>query len=147
MSIRDDIIAEARQWLGVRWQHQASVKGVACDCIGLIRGVARGVGFSDPFTTGEAQRFAGYSRNPEPAALREACAMFLVPIKPKDALLGDILVFRFERDPMHFALLSVTDDPRYMLHAHARVHKVAENRIDSVWNARIVGAHRYKELA
>ncbi len=36
----DDVIAEARTWLGTPWHHQASVKGVGCDCIGFVRGVA-----------------------------------------------------------------------------------------------------------
>ena len=35
------IIAEARSWLGTPWHHQASLKGVGCDCIGFVRGVAK----------------------------------------------------------------------------------------------------------
>ena len=35
---RMDAIAEARSWLGTSFHHQASVKGVGCDCIGLIKG-------------------------------------------------------------------------------------------------------------
>jgi hypothetical protein len=40
MFTRDAVIAEARSWLGTPWHHQASLKGVGCDCIGFIRGVA-----------------------------------------------------------------------------------------------------------
>ncbi len=36
---RDDIIAEARSWIGTPYRHQASLKGVGCDCLGLVRGV------------------------------------------------------------------------------------------------------------
>ena len=147
MITREDIVAEAREWLGVKWQHQTSLKGVACDCIGLIRGVARGVGFNDPFETGEAMRFMGYSPQPEPKALREACAMFLTRIRIGDAGLGDILVFRIEKFPMHFALISNLE-PWRMIHGHARApRKVVENGIDAAWQASIVSAHRYRELA
>ena len=38
---RQDIIIEAKEWLGTKWQHQASLKQVACDCVGLVRGVYR----------------------------------------------------------------------------------------------------------
>lgn len=146
MTTRDAIVAEAREWLGTKFAHQQACKGVGCDCIGLIRGVARNVGFTDPFVTGAARRFAGYSRSPNPESLREACAMFLSPILAQDAVEGDILVFRFERDPMHFALITQMEPVPYMIHAHARARKVAENRIDSVWRSRVVAAHRYKEL-
>ncbi|HXO72313.1 MAG TPA: peptidase P60, partial [Bradyrhizobium sp.] len=35
------IVAEARSWIGTRYCHQASLKGVGCDCLGLVRGVWR----------------------------------------------------------------------------------------------------------
>ena len=35
------IVAEALEWVGTPYRHQASLKGVACDCLGLIRGVWR----------------------------------------------------------------------------------------------------------
>lgn len=41
MFTREEVIAEARGWLGTPWHHQASLKGVGCDCIGFIRGVAQ----------------------------------------------------------------------------------------------------------
>ncbi|MBN9249774.1 MAG: hypothetical protein J0I86_04210, partial [Mesorhizobium sp.] len=37
----DEIVAEALSWLGTPYRHQASSKGVGCDCLGLIRGVWR----------------------------------------------------------------------------------------------------------
>ena len=37
--MRADIVALARGWLGTPYHHQASLKGVGCDCLGLIRGV------------------------------------------------------------------------------------------------------------
>ena len=38
---RDAIVAEARAWIGTPYRHQASLKGVGCDCLGLVRGVWR----------------------------------------------------------------------------------------------------------
>jgi NlpC/P60 family putative phage cell wall peptidase len=36
---RAEIVACARRWLGTPYLHQASVRGVGCDCIGLVGGV------------------------------------------------------------------------------------------------------------
>ena len=35
-------LAEARRWIGTPYQHQASVLGAGCDCLGVLRGVWRG---------------------------------------------------------------------------------------------------------
>lgn len=31
------VVESARKWLGTPYHHQASLTGVGCDCIGLIR--------------------------------------------------------------------------------------------------------------
>ena len=45
---RQDIIAEAQSWLGTPYRHQGSLKGVGCDCLGLVRGVWRAVIGGEP---------------------------------------------------------------------------------------------------
>ena len=37
----EEIVAAARSWIGTPYRHQASLKGVGCDCLGLVRGVGR----------------------------------------------------------------------------------------------------------
>ncbi|WP_274424857.1 NlpC/P60 family protein [Chelativorans sp. YIM 93263] len=46
------VIAEALAWIGTPYRHQASRKGVGCDCLGLIRGVWRGLYGAEPERTG-----------------------------------------------------------------------------------------------
>ncbi len=43
-----DIVAEARRWLGTPYVHQASCPGAGCDCLGLIRGVWRSIHGAEP---------------------------------------------------------------------------------------------------
>ena len=43
MSGRDAIVAAARAWIGTPYRHQAALRGVGCDCLGLLRGVWRDV--------------------------------------------------------------------------------------------------------
>jgi len=143
MPTHADIVTEARSWVGVRYQHQASVKGVACDCIGLVRGVGRACGLVDPFTTGEAARYSGYERSPNSRLLLEACAAFLNPISLAAAIPGDVLTFRFDADAQHFGILSAIN-PRYVIHSYAQARRVVENRIDDLWASRIVGAYHLR---
>ena len=35
------VVELARSWIGTPYVHQASVRGVGCDCLGLLRGVWR----------------------------------------------------------------------------------------------------------
>ena len=47
LHIRADIVAEARAWIGTPYRHQASLAGVGADCLGLVRGVWRGLNGRD----------------------------------------------------------------------------------------------------
>ena len=37
----ETVVRAARGWIGTPYHHQASVKGVGTDCLGLVRGVWR----------------------------------------------------------------------------------------------------------
>ena len=88
------IIALARDWLGTPYHHQASLRGVGTDCVGLIRGIYRELlrqrGRSNaclhPRLGGRQRpRDAHRSRAPSP---RSRSPRF-------DAKPGDVLVFRW----------------------------------------------------
>ena len=44
----DRIVETARSWIGTPYRHQASLKGVGCDCLGLVRGVWREIYGGEP---------------------------------------------------------------------------------------------------
>ncbi|MEO0498605.1 MAG: peptidase P60 [Pseudomonadota bacterium] len=48
LELRHAIVASAVTWLGTPYRHQASLKGVGCDCLGLVRGVWRDVCGPEP---------------------------------------------------------------------------------------------------
>lgn len=140
-----DIIEEARRWIGTPWRHQAYLRGVGCDCIGLIGGVAAEVGLNRVWLSPETARFKSYGRHPNPDMLLEACDNFLDPIRRPEAL-GDILVFSFvDRSPQHFGLLSRLD-PHYIIHAHISAGRVVENRLDDKWLRRLMRTYRFREI-
>lgn len=144
MTTRAQVVQEARSWIGTRWHHGAALKAVGTDCIGLIGGVAMVLRMQGAAAWKDDVAFKGYGRRPDPVQLLGGCEKYLDPATgPRQ--LADILVMRFEEDPQHFGIVSALD-PAYMIHAYAGARKVAENRIDELWESRIIGSFRYRGL-
>jgi len=108
------IITLARGWLGTPYHHQASLKGVGTDCIGLVRGIYR------ELYGGEAEAIPAYSRDWAEATGEEtliaAARRHLAEIAPAAAAPGDVLVFRYRGRAVakHAAILAT---PTTMIHA------------------------------
>ena len=134
-------ISEARSWLGTPWRHQASVKGVGCDCAGLVRGVGNALGAMDCREgTPQAAEFEGYGRAPEPRRMVKALDRFMDRRPRGTSQPGDVLLMRFDRDPQHLAILT---DEETIVHALLR-DGVVEHRLSPDWRARVVAAWGYR---
>lgn len=90
---REAIIAAARGWLGTPYHHQASVKGVGCDCLGLIRGVWRDIYGPEPETMPPYTRDWGNATGSE-TLIAAACRHLTKLRDVREAGPGDVLVFR-----------------------------------------------------
>ena len=139
---RTAIINEARAWIGTPYQHQASLKGVGCDCLGLIRGVWRALIGDEP------QRAPPYSRDWAEAsgeeALARAARAHLIEIEPSQFAPGDVLLFRYrDRYPAKHAAIVTT--PELMVHAHDGA-AVAEVAIAPWWRRRLAYAFKFPDL-
>lgn len=146
MTTRAEIVAAARSQVGVRTQHQAAVKDVACDCIGLLLIVAGMLGMSEVTAFKRDLRFNAYSRPPNPRLMVAACDAYLDRIIPSQALPGDIALGRVEKEPQHFGIIS-SIDPAYMIHAYSQVGRVTENRIDDNWRAKVLRMYRFRGIS
>jgi NlpC/P60 family putative phage cell wall peptidase len=140
---RSSIIAEARCWIGTPYRHQASLKGIGCDCLGLVRGVWRAVVGTEP------ARAPPYSRDWAEASGEEAFARaaraHLIEIEPSQFQGGDVLLFRYApRYPAkHAAIVSgLFPDHALMVHAHDGA-QVAEVAIAPWWRRRLAYAFRF----
>lgn len=139
---REDIVTAARGWLGTRWKHQAALKGIGADCIGLIEGVAAECGVKESAAWAKHPAHGSYGREPDTGMLLAACAAYLEPVRGYPQL-GDVLLFRIHDKPQHFGIVSGND---YMIHAYAQARRVVEHRIDEQWRSRIVGVYRFRGL-
>ena len=110
---RAAVLACAETWRDTPYRHQASVKGIGTDCLGLIRGVWRELYGQEPeippaYTPDWAEA-AGEE------TLLEAAARWLTPItSPRP---GDVLVFRMAPNApcKHIGILAAHDR---ILHAY-----------------------------
>jgi NlpC/P60 family putative phage cell wall peptidase len=141
---RDEVVNEARSWIGTPWQHQAALKGVGCDCIGLIAGVALALGSAEAQRLMQTPEYRNYDRKPDAAMLLLACEELLDPVESFAAALpADVLLMRFTGEPQHFGFLS---ERGQMIHAYAQAGKVVEQRIDMKWQRRVVGVYRLRGI-
>ena len=133
------IIAEARSWIGTPYRHQASLKGVGCDCLGLVRGVWRTLYGEEP------ERMPAYSRDWAEASLRETLAeagtRHLMPVARDAMQPGDVVLFRWRTGfvAKHAAILTSEAE---MVHAHDGA-AVAEVAFAPWWRRRLAYVFRF----
>ena len=136
---RTAIVAEARSWIGTPYRHQASLKGVGCDCLGLVRGVWRALHGAEPERApayspdwAEASKFESLAA----AASRHLSAVALDAFEP-----GDVLLFRWRAGfvAKHAAIVTAPDR---MVHAHDGA-AVTEVAITPWWRRRLAYAFRF----
>ena len=140
---RSLIVAETRTWLGTPYQHQASLKGVGCDCLGLVRGVWRGVIGAEPEAAPPYAPGWAEAANGEPLA--EAAARHLVAINCTEFSGGDVLLFRW-RSNMPAKHAAIVTSSQTMVHAHDGA-AVAEVSIAPWWRRRLAYAFRFPGVA
>ncbi len=133
------IIAEARSWLGTPYRHQAGVKHIGCDCLGLVRGVYEAV-------VGRASEeppaySALWAEERPDDILLQAAARHLEPHDGEQFQLADVLAFRWALafPAKHLAIVTAPDR---MIHAYDGA-AVVETAIGPWWRRRIAGVFSF----
>lgn len=150
---RDDVVAAALAWRGTPYRHQQSLRGVGCDCLGLVRGVWRDV-YGDeperppPYRPDWAE-VSGEER------LLDAARRLLIEIDAARAPPGAVLMFRMSPEACvkHCAILTARAQPDLagrapearMLHAYWG-RAVVESWISPWWRRRLVAAFAFPPL-
>jgi NlpC/P60 family putative phage cell wall peptidase len=139
MTSREDIVAAARSWIGTPYRHQASLRGVGCDCLGLVRGVWRGVIGDEPERTPPYSPDWAEAAGGEP--FTDAAMRHLVPVDVSAFAPGDVLLFRW-RAGMTAKHAAIVTAPDAMIHAHDGA-AVAEVALAPWWRRRLACAFRF----
>jgi cell wall-associated NlpC family hydrolase len=98
--IGEQVWAEALTWRGTPFHWQASVKGVGCDCKGLISGVAREL--LRPEAASIPANISDYHRRVPVLVLKAGLAQLFDRASAPER--GDILLLRFAGQPQHLAI-------------------------------------------
>jgi NlpC/P60 family putative phage cell wall peptidase len=138
--MRARVVAAARNWLGTPYHHQASVRAVGCDCLGLIRGI-----WADVYGV-PAPAAPAYSRDWAEATGQETLLQAALAYLDDggDGQVGDVLVFRYRSGlPAKHCGIRVHDGR--MIHALEGVG-VVEVTCGAWWQRRVAGQFRFKRI-
>jgi NlpC/P60 family putative phage cell wall peptidase len=142
---RSAIVAEAHSWLGTPYRHQASAKGVGCDCLGLVRGVWRAFEGGEPEAVPPYR--ADWAEVGGAETLLAAARRRLFEIPAFQARPGDVLLFRMTPQACvkHCAIVSGArpgdPEPR-ILHAYWG-RAVVESWLGPWWRRRLAHAFSF----
>jgi hypothetical protein len=137
---RAQILTAARAYLGAPFRHQGR-SPAGMDCVGLLVLVGRTLGYPHRDVT-------GYSRRATGMGFLEHFHAHLDEIAPRDARVGDVLVFVESVYPCHTGILSAvagTDVP-HLIHAHALRGCVIEEPLIGEWPAKLRFAFRFRGI-
>lgn len=142
--IGDVALAHARDWLGTAYVHQASAKGAGCDCLGLLRGIWRGLYGAEP------ELPPAYSPDWSEASRQErlwdAAKRHLIQQPTGVEAAGQVLLFRMRDGAVakHLGIMGTIGSAPTFVHAYTR-HGVIESPLSAPWRRRIVARFSFPE--
>lgn len=138
---RAEIIEEARKWKGTPHRHQGRLKGLGCDCVGIVIGVGCILLHKEDIFP------KTYGRNAEKYTIKEHFDKYLIPKRKEDIKPGDVILMKMLYNPQHAGIVSTYSDKSMgLIHCYDGVKKVVEHRLDSKWKSRIIKAYEYPEV-
>jgi NlpC/P60 family putative phage cell wall peptidase len=128
--------------LGTPYCHQASVKGVGTDCLGLLRGVWRATIGNEPQTIPTYSQ--DWSEPQRKEVLLEAARLYLVEKPLSDMAQGDVLLFRMRTDRVakHLGIVSSVGLEARFVHAYSG-HGVVESPLSLPWKRRVAHCFQF----
>jgi NlpC/P60 family putative phage cell wall peptidase len=142
----EDVVAEARRWLGTPYCHQASCRGGGTDCLGLLRGTWRTLLGTEP------ELVPPYTQDwSEPGGqedLLAAARRWLLPKEGSGCDPGDVLVFRMRAGLVakHVGIAATVAAHPTFIHAYSG-HGVVETALSEPWARRVVARFTFPKGA
>jgi NlpC/P60 family putative phage cell wall peptidase len=136
------IVAETRRWIGTPYRHQASTLGAGADCLGLLRGVWRGLYGAEPELP--PPYTADWSEPQREEVLWRAARRHLNPKPPAECGEGDVLLFRMRDGGVakHLGIIATSGPGTTFVHAY-QGHGVVESCLSAPWRRRLVASFAF----
>jgi NlpC/P60 family putative phage cell wall peptidase len=135
---RAHIVDTARGWLGTPYHHQAYLKHIGADCLGLLRGMYIELYGTDPEKPPTYSESWGEA-NPDELLLK-AASSHLIAAPYEGWLPGDVLVFRVKNaaSAKHCAIALGADQ---MIHAVS--NRCVMQTTIGAWGGRVAGVFMF----
>lgn len=148
---QQQIITQARTWLGTKYHHQGRLKKSArgnggVDCIGLVIGIIDEIGIQDGDGNSlVAADETNYSMHPENGRLVKSIQQHLREVPKDEMRVGDVLLFKTFKDPQHVGLLSeYPSGGAGLIHCNSSAGKVVEQPLTETWERMLTHVYRFK---
>lgn len=140
---RERALAIATGWIGTPYRHQASRKGVGCDCLGLMIGIWRELYRED--VPGRFAYSPDWAETAEGEPLLDALRARCAELDAAEMRPGDVLAFRWQAGAAakHLALLA---EENRIIHAYEG-HAVMASAFVPAWRRRMAGVFAFPCLS
>ena len=134
--MQNSIVEVARTWLGTPFHAQGRVKGIGCDCLGLLMGIAKELNLR----TKGGKLLTDYDQNNyhlilDGARFESALCHHFEEIDQVES--GCIVLLEFDNNPQHLAIVVESGVNCSVIHAYATARKVVEHRLDGSMRRKI----------
>ena len=133
----DDIVNEAKKWIGVKFRHCGRNKN-GVDCIGLIIKVAHELDLSQYDTN-------SYARRPHVAEFLRGFKTHMDPICKSHMTHGDVLLTKATRFPVHCGILEVDEyGQKWFIHSSEPYGGVVREALSEQRMKDVIHVFRYR---
>lgn len=139
-SLNEQVVSEALSWIGTPFHHQASVKGVGADCLGLVRGVWRQLNGHEPFSIPAYTQTWDEVEKSE--VLWSGLAKTLVSDPEIKTCAGHVLLFRMRLNSVARHVGISSKSGRCFVHSY-HGQGVVESALTQSWQRRIVASFSF----
>ncbi len=141
LSKREQFLEVAKTWEGVPWK-RVGYRRDGVNCLGLLVGISLELDFLKHM--GEVGiPWSSFPKPPWRGAMLEKALEYLEKIPVKEAVAGDLLLFRLSDEPSHLTII-MSLSPMTILHSHTPPKKVLCSTLPDGWIPSI--AFRIKEF-
>ena len=142
MISRNQILEEARSYVGTPYHHQGRLKGVGLDCSGLIVCVAKSLGLFESTIVNYSKRQEYFTN-----ILMVEIKKYMIEIDVDDACPGDVLVFWMNartKTPAHLAIKTERGIIQTFDDANKKLNKVVDTTLSPSWHRRITNVFKFQ---